>query len=136
MRNALVVQGDQSELLEKIQSFVARTRCSKPLIEGGIKRVHVCRHNRLLVKTDHSRLAALLTQTNDVIRGHFAFAAADSMKMTVWTLVHIQASRDVHLQDGCRIACGVRQLPFLDPAQRRRFDPVVANAQQPMLQHG
>jgi len=89
MGDALVVEGGQSELFEKTQPFVARTRCPKPLAQSGVEGVYGCLHNRLLVEANHPCLAALLTQPNDVIRGHFPFAAAHAIKMTIGALMYI-----------------------------------------------
>ncbi len=135
MKNSFSVSGGKSELFEKIHTFIPSARCAKPIAKGRIKRIHGGWHHRLLIKTDHSRLAALLTQPNYIIRGHFALTTADSIKMSVRTFVHIQASRNIHFQyRRGNIRC-VRQLPFFNPAQRRRFDSVIANARKPMLQY-
>jgi hypothetical protein len=82
---------------------------------------------RLFIEPDQARLAALLSQAQQILSRHLAFAAALAVKIAMGALMHVQPVGNIRLQDRRGITDGIRKLPFLDAAEGRRFNTIVTD---------
>ena len=118
---------EHSQLVRKCLEIIVGSANAKTLDALRLKFFKQRSMNRLLVKTDQSRLAALLMQPHKIVRLHAPFRASDSMEISTGTLMDEQARLNLDSKHGTVLAARIRQLKPFNHRMKRRFDRVPYN---------